>query len=108
MSKSELELVLWEQINECGLPVPQREKQFHPSRRWRADFLWRDKLIMVEVEGGTWNRRGKSRHTTPSGFEKDCYKYNAAAELGYRVFRYTSKMIYNNHAIEQLERLLSE
>lgn len=30
---------------------PVREYKFHPSRRWKFDFCWPDRMIAVETEG---------------------------------------------------------
>jgi very-short-patch-repair endonuclease len=97
------ELLLEEQLKGAGIPY-EREYRFHPTRKWRADFgvpLGID--ILIEVEGGTWI---KGRHTTGSGFAKDAEKYNAAAELGYRVLRYTPSMIEDGSALAQIKRVL--
>jgi very-short-patch-repair endonuclease len=69
-----------------------REHRFHPERRWRFDFAWPDALVAVEIEGGTFTRRGgrRSRHTTGKGHQEDCRKYNAAAIAGWCVLKYTS------------------
>ena len=87
-----------------GLPAPMQEYRFHPSRRWRFDFAWPEQLVAVEVEGVTkWGAIGRHQH--PVGYAKDCEKYNAASELGWRVFRYTQDMI-GEEAIEQVRRAL--
>lgn len=44
----------------------------------------------MEIEGGVWSM---GRHTRGSGFVKDMEKYNAAASLGWRVFRFTPKQV---------------
>ena len=69
---------------------PEREYRFDKVRKWRFDFAFPTQKIAVEIEGGTF---GKSRHTTGTGYSADCEKYNAAALLGWRVFRFTGKMI---------------
>ena len=74
-------------------PLPIREYVFHPDRKWRFDFAWPHKKVALEVEGGIYGGKktsGKSRHTTIGGFEKDCLKYAAAAQLGWRVYRFSS------------------
>ena len=87
-----------------GLPAAVAEYRFHPVRRWRFDFAWPGKQVAVEVEGVTkWGAIG--RHQSAGGYAKDCEKYNAAAELGWRVFRYTQDMI-GEEAIEQVRRAL--
>lgn len=105
MPKSLSEERLLFQVRALKLPEPERELRFHPTRQWRFDFAWPKHMIAVEVEGGTW---GRGRHTRGSGFEKDCEKYNAAAELGWTVYRYTSDQIARGEAIEQLERVLGD
>lgn len=67
------------------LPAPRCEVLFHPLRRWRFDFAWHDRMIAAEVEGGIFIR---GRHASPAGFIKDAEKYNTAALLGWRVFRF--------------------
>ncbi len=81
-SKSDLEKDLEYQLKAIGYDV-EREVKFHPTRRWRFDFLVGN--LAVEVEGGIWME--KSRHTSPKGFIDDCEKYAEALLLGYRVLR---------------------
>ena len=71
---------------------PVQEYRFHPVRRWRFDFAFPEHKVAVEIEGGTFGKC-KSRHTTGTGYEKDCEKYNAAILNGWRVFRFTGRMI---------------
>lgn len=75
-----------------------REYKFHPVRKWRFDFAFAD-MVAVEIEGGIWTR---GRHTRGSGFIKDCEKYNTAAALGWRVFRFPSGMVEDGSAIQFL------
>lgn len=88
-----------------GISAPDylREHRFHPKRRWRFDFAWPELMVAVEIEGGTW---GKSRHTTGTGFEKDCEKYNNATLLGWSVFRFTGDQVKNAAAIDMTRRAL--
>jgi very-short-patch-repair endonuclease len=88
-------------ILDAGLPKPEIEYKFHPTREYRFDFAWPKQKIAVEVEGGTYNG---GRHVTPSGYEKDCEKYNDAAFYGWKVIRVTSKMIGDLRAIETVLR----
>jgi hypothetical protein len=63
------------------------EFKFLSDRKFKAD--WRvskdNKNVLVEYEGSY----GKSRHTTFTGYAKDCEKYNLAQLAGYVVLRYT-------------------
>ena len=58
---------------------------------WKFDFAWRDSLVAVELEGGTWMK--KARHTSGKGYSRDCKKYNTAQANGWRVYRFTSDML---------------
>jgi very-short-patch-repair endonuclease len=90
LRESPLERLLAHQIEEAGLPTPEREYRFHPVRKWRFDFAWPSERLAVEVEGGVWTR---GRHTRGSGFVKDVEKYNAAMQLGWMVLRFTKQDI---------------
>lgn len=82
------------------LPDPEKEYRFHHDRKWRFDRAWPRSMVAVEVEGGKWTR---GRHQRPQGFEDDIIKYNEAARLGWRVFRFTGDMIEDGRALETLE-----
>jgi len=109
---SALEEKLLAQIIKEGLPMPELEWRFHPVRQWRFDMywprpqhIWRPVGVACECEGGTWVK-GRSRHTTGSGYQKDCEKYNEAALMGIVVIRVTSTQITDGSAIEWLGRAL--
>lgn len=99
---SYLEDELERQMKLVGLPEAAREYQFVLTRKWRFDFAWPVQRIAVEVEGGTWQI---GRHQRPAGFERDCEKYNEAAFLGWRVFRFTKNMIESGDAIVTIENV---
>lgn len=86
-------------------PDWEEEYLFHPTRKWRLDFAWPDLKVAVEVEGGTF-ARGKSRHTTGSGFHDDCVKYNAAAMLGWLVLRGDTKLVNDGRLLRWTEEAL--
>jgi very-short-patch-repair endonuclease len=87
------------QIRAHGLPAPDREYRFHPTRRWRFDFAWEDFRVAAEVDGGTWSG---GRHTRGAGFERDLEKLNAATSAGWKVFRYTTTQVRTGYAVCQL------
>lgn len=101
---SRLEATLALHMRAAGLK-PETEYRFHPPRRWRFDFAFVDKKLAIDCEGGTWTN---GRHVRGSGFEKDCEKYNAAVMAGWRVLRFTSRMIQSGEALAQIEAALSE
>jgi|GEM_PF-1496855 len=97
-TKSTLEqafLTYWGMLAPLDIPVPQQEHMFHPTRRWRFDFAWPDRKIAVELEGGTWMR---GAHVRGTRYAADCEKYNAAADLGWSVYRYTTDMLESDPA----------
>ena len=65
----------------------EREFRFDPERRWRFDVALPPQLIAVEIEGGIWSG---GRHTRPRGYLADLEKYNRAAELHWRVLRFST------------------
>lgn len=100
--KQELDLYLrgflrgWGQI--------EFEYKFHDTRKWRFDWAFPHVGIAIEYEGMAY-RGGKSGHTTIKGFESNCEKYNEASIMGWKVLRFTAKMIENGLAFKQLESL---
>lgn len=80
----------------------QAEYKFHPTRKWRADYLL-GKSVLVEIEGGAYTQ---GRHTRGAGFEADCMKYNAAISLGYRLYRFTTQQVLSGKAREFLKENL--
>ncbi len=104
---SQLEELLAFQIRASGLPEPVREYPFATAvkRRWRGDFAWVERKLLVEVEGGIY---AAGRHTRGAGFEKDCEKYNAAVLLGWSVLRFTGAMIHSGVAIETITQLMQK
>jgi very-short-patch-repair endonuclease len=90
-------------IKAVGLAEPVREHRFHEVRQWRFDFAWPNRLIAVEVEGGTY---AAGRHSRGSGFQADCVKYAEAAIAGWRVLRVTTGMVESGQAIDLIRRIL--
>lgn len=79
-----------------GGPPLEKEYPFCPGREWRADY--RVGPWLIELEGGVWSG---GRHTRGKGFTEDCFKYNAAAMLGYKVIRIATGMA-NAQYLEQV------
>tara|TARA_R110002095_G_scaffold165188_5_gene143401 strand:+ start:814 stop:1176 length:363 start_codon:yes stop_codon:yes gene_type:complete len=81
-------LKIWREVT--GLPPPEREYQFHPTRRWRLDFAWLKQRVAVEIQGGVF-LKGRTGHTSGVGVQRDCEKGNAATSLGWRVLHFTTQ-----------------
>jgi hypothetical protein len=77
------------------LPPATPEYRFAPPRRWRFDRAWVVERVAIELEGGVWSG---GRHTRPAGYEADAEKYNAATCEGWRVLRFTAKMLKDDPA----------
>jgi very-short-patch-repair endonuclease len=104
MSVSDLEELFIYQLKQSGLPRPDtREFKFHPTRRWRADFLYSEPInLCVEIEGGEWVNGRHNRNLA-----KDAEKYNEMELMGYRLLRFTGSMLKNGMAMEQMRRALT-
>lgn len=81
----------------------EQEFEFHPKRKWRADFHLVGKKILVEVEGGIWSG---GRHTRGKGYIGDMEKYNAATMMGFQVIRFSTDQVKSGHAIQQIEKMV--
>ena len=101
-SGSKGEEALAAQLQAAGVSF-EREQLLIPGRRFRFDFVITGSDLVIEVEGGTWSG---GRHTSGVGFRSDCFKYNKALELGYRVLRYTTDMVTKGEAIAQVMDIL--
>lgn len=89
-----------------GVPPPIREFPFATNgRKWRFDFAWLEERLAVEIEGGT---RSNGRHSRHAGFTEDCVKYNYATANGWRVFRFTSEMVNDGRAVNQVSDFFKE
>lgn len=85
---------------------------------YRFDFAWGyPYLVAVEIEGGIWGKKNEEGeilagggHTRGQGYEKDCRKYNAAAQRGWIVIRLAGSMITHDlpDHIEQLFDVLMQ
>lgn len=99
--KSRLEWAVEMRLKAAGLPVPEKQFKFHPTRKWTADFAYPKYKILIEIEGGVWI---SGRHTRGAGFINDCEKYSQAAILGWRVLRYPEKNFYM--LVDDLRKLI--
>ena len=100
---SDLEELLAQHIQYAGLPTPEREYRFAPPRRFRADFAYPDKMLLIEVEGGVWTQ---GRHSRGAGYSKDVEKYNLATVNGWHLLRFTGDMIKSGMAVSTIEQML--
>lgn len=88
-----------------GLPKPTPEYRFAPPRMFRFDYCWKPEKLAVEIEGGIWIGGG-GRHNRGAGFSRDIEKYNCAVLLGWRLLRFTPKMVETGEAVELIRRAM--
>ncbi len=106
MASSKLEsrfLFLWRVAQ--GPPL-EREVQFHPTRKWRADFAHLASRTLIEIEGGIF-LPGGGRHSRGLGYTKDAEKYLEAVLAGWTVIRLTEKQLELDF-IERIDALLRQ
>lgn len=109
-TEQEIELGIESRGLDAGM---SRQFMFDPTgkRKWRFDFAWPDIKVAVEYEGlvmrkvnGVWQVGGG--HATITGMREDMIKYNAAALLGWRVFRYERELVRNGTIWNDLFKVL--
>lgn len=100
---SALEDLLDFQLKAARLPLPERQYRFCPTRRWKADFAWPGRKLMVEVDGGIYVN---GAHSRGAGIEGDMEKQNWATVEGWRVLRYSGGMVKKGIALQDIEKVL--
>ena len=68
----------------------EAEYKFHPTRKWRFDWVVPAIRVAIEFNGLSIGNASKSRHQTVTGLTGDCEKLNQAQLLGWRVLQYTA------------------
>ena len=94
------------QLKLAGLPEPVPEYRFHPTRRWRFDLCWPDRMVAVEYEGLVYGGRG-GRHQRAKGMTDDCEKYAEAILLGWKIIRVTHVHVKSGKALEWVQKALA-
>jgi hypothetical protein len=94
--QSEIEEEFARQLDWSRVPY-KREVAIHPDRRWRVDFLIKDRLF-VEINGGIW--RAKGAHNTGKALIRDYAKLNILQALGYPCFCFTADSVSRGTALQ--------
>lgn len=101
---------LWDRHKLRGI-VLEKEFHFHTSRKWRLDYAIPRLKIAVELDGFGGLRKA-GRHQTVFGISTDHEKHNSAAELGWLVLHFDSRLLGSKakreEAIEQLRRIITK
>lgn len=93
------------QLSSAGLPAPETEVEFHPTRAWRWDWCWSAYRVALELQGGT---RKQGRHNRHHGYSNDCEKLNEAQLLGWLCLWATTEQVASGAALAWVERALGQ
>lgn len=94
-----------------GLPAPELEYVFHPTRRFKADYAWPAQKLIVERQGGLWAKEGtraKKAHTMPLAILRDYEKANLAQLVGFTYLQFTPSQLDSGEVIETLRIRLAD
>lgn len=86
-----------------GLPRPEAEVKFHPTRRWRFDWGWRDAKVALEQHGGTFIR---GKHSRGAGQRRDFEKWSEAAAMGWRIVHVLPEQFESVTTLQWIRRCL--
>ncbi len=103
MSKSDLEDTLAFQLDALGLTGFVREYQAIKGRKFRFDFAWIERKLLVEINGGTYT---VGAHSTGKGIARDYEKSNLAQLQGWRCLAFDGKMVRSGEAVEVVRKAL--
>lgn len=71
------------------------------KRKFRADYFLPEYNIIIEINGGQWNR---GRHNRGGkGYESDLAKLNLAQKHGYAIYQFTYEMLLRMEYKEYLK-----
>lgn len=90
------------------LPAPELEGEFIEGRKFRADYIWRARKVIVERNGGIF-RGGKSvqgGHSAGKGILRDMEKSNLAQLAGFTYLQFTPQQLERGDCVDTLKILL--
>ena len=84
----------------------QREFKAIAGRQFRYDFYIEHDppdgfSLLVELQGGVWMKKGA--HNTGKAINRDCEKLNLAVLRGHNVMHFTTDMVEDGTAIQQVK-----
>ena len=86
-------VLAWRAVTNSQWPFVAEHAFAAPERKWRFDWAHVAKKLAIEVEGVTYYGNGLGRHQSAKGIEADMEKYNSAIMRGWRVLRFSQRMI---------------
>jgi very-short-patch-repair endonuclease len=95
------------QCRALGLPQPVAEFMFAKAigRKWRFDFAWPEKMVALEIDGGTFIPGG-GRHSRGPALRQEMEKFAEAAIMGWRVIRCLPEHVTKGVAVQWVERAI--
>ena len=105
--REKLERALWMRVEAAGLPLPVLQYYWARSegRQFRSDGAYVAERVLVEVDGGIW-MPGGGGHSHPMHLETQHQRDNLAALLGWKLLRFTKRMIRSGEAVQTITRAL--
>lgn len=90
-----------------GFGKIEAEYQFHPVRKWRADYalLEQHPPVLIEYDG-LMHHGSNQGHASIGGILRDSEKSNAATALGFRCFRANAKSIQDGSFFKLMDEVL--
>lgn len=101
---SHLEVMLDDQLCLAGITPEDTEYYAIPGRRFRWDFAWPSKKVLVEVQGAIWVKGG---HSTGTGITRDAEKLNLATLAGWKTLIVTAEHIKRGQALLWIQEALA-
>lgn len=92
-------------LEASGLPLPETEAEFIEGRKFRADYLWRARKVIVEQNGQIWKKGG---HSSGTGLLRDYEKANLANAAGWCYLTFTPQQLASGECLPLLRILLGE
>lgn len=90
-----------------GFGRVERERIWHPTRKWRADYFLPDQTPPVIVEYDGLMRHGENHgHASITGIMRDQEKANEAQAMGFRIYRANAKTVDSGDFFSLLDRVL--
>ena len=78
------------------------EYKFSKKRKFRADFAHPQAKVIIEIQGGIWQKSG---HSSGKGITRDAEKLNLATTEGWAVFFLPAPLI-NEEQLQAIARTI--
>lgn len=105
-AKTDYKAMLVQQCEIAGLKL-EPEFKFHPTRKFRADWLVAGSKVLIDYEGGIFHK-GRMGHDSIKGIKRDIEKHNLAQIEGYVMIRVTPDRIVSGEAFAWIESAINK